>query len=195
MSWKRLLFSLTLVATVHATCVMALSADETNSVAPARGGDFTLVAPDGPLSLSDLHGKVVLIFFGYTSCPDVCPISLAKINTCFGEMDEAEVDQVRALFITLDPERDTTEVLRKYTGYFHPNIIGLTEQEVVITAVARQYGVEYQRKPMPGSALGYSISHPTDVLVVDQEGRLVGTLSHDADGKEYLTRIRTLLNP
>jgi protein SCO1/2 len=159
-----------------------------------KGGDFTLNAPDGPLSLSDLRGKVVLIFFGYTSCPDVCPISLARIDACFSAMDEEELERVRALFITLDPERDTPDRLEKYTSFFHPNIIGLRADVEVIDAVTDQYGVEYSKDMMPDSALGYSISHPTDILLLDYVGRIVEAIPHDAKSKYILARIRDLLN-
>lgn len=158
------------------------------------GGDFTLKGPQGPISLSDLRGKVVLIFFGYTSCPDVCPISLARIDASFTAMDDKELERVRALFITLDPERDTLDRLQRYTGYFHPNIIGLTDEPSTIYAVAGQYGIEFTKETMPNSALGYSISHPTDILLLDREGRFVEAIPHDAKSGYLLARIRDLLN-
>ena len=172
----------------------ALTFTAGSAAAYGTGGDFTMNGPDGPLSLSDLRGKVVLIFFGYTSCPDVCPISLARINAAFTAMDEEERDRVRALFITLDPERDTPDRLAKYTGYFHPNIIGLRGGLDNTKAVTRQYGVSFSKDPMPGSALGYSISHPTDIFLLDTSGRLVGRTPHDTSAKRLLAQIRDLLN-
>lgn len=170
---------------------LAFSADAI--AATPDGGDFTLDGPDGPVSLSDLQGKAVLIFFGYTSCPDICPISLARINACFSAMDEEELDRVQALFITLDPERDTAETLEKYTSYFHPKIIGLRGETEDIDAVTAQYGITYSKDQMPGSALGYSISHPTDILLLDGSGEVVETVPHDAKSRELLARIRSLL--
>ncbi len=190
MFWKRLLTRILLALGMLALCASAGSAATTGG----NGGDFTLNAPDGPLSLSDLRGKVVLIFFGYTSCPDVCPISLARIDACFSAMDEEELDRVRALFITLDPEHDTLERLEKYTNYFHPNIIGLRDDMEAIDAVTKQYGVKYSKDMMPDSALGYSISHPTDILLLDAEGRIVEAIPHDTKPKYLLARIRDLLN-
>jgi len=175
--------------------LLALWASATTATASvAKGGDFTLSAPDGPLSLSDLRGKVVLIFFGYTSCPDVCPMSLARIDASFSAMDARELERVQALFITLDPERDTADRLEKYTRYFHKNIIGLRGDEKAINAVAGQYGVDYSKNLMPESALGYSISHPTSILLLDAEGRIVESVPHDAKSKYLLSRIRDLLN-
>jgi len=160
-----------------------------------RGGDFTLVSPGGPLSLSDLQGKVVLVFFGYTSCPDVCPLSLAKISACLSAMNPEEAENVRGLFITLDPQRDSVQTLEKYTGYFHPNIIGLTDRAANIDVVARKYGVSYERTATPGAGVGYSISHPTDILIIDPHGALVGTVPHDTDTNTLLRRVRGLLAP
>ncbi len=159
----------------------------------ARGGDFTLSGPGGPLSLSDLRGKVVLIFFGYTSCPDVCPVSLAKIDSCFTELSAAELDRVRALFITLDPERDTLDRLQKYTGYFHPNIIGLTDDADAIRSVTDRYGVKFSKTIRPESALGYSISHSTDILLLDPHGQFVEAVPHDVEPAYLRGRIRELL--
>jgi len=159
------------------------------------GGDFTLRSPNGPVSLSDLRGKVVLVFFGYTSCPDVCPLSLAKISACLSAMKPEEAEKVRGLFITLDPQRDTVQVLEKYTGYFHSNIIGLTDRSENIDTVAKKYGVNYERTATPGAGLGYSISHPTDILILDPNGALVGTVAHDANTSTLLHRVRGLLKP
>lgn len=168
-------------------------AGATTSAYP-EGLDFTLDGPDGPVSLSDMRGKVVLMFFGYTSCPDVCPISLARINACFKALDAEELERVRAFFITLDPERDTAEKLEQYTGYFHPNIIGLRDDVKGIDAVTQLYGIEYSKNPMPDSALGYSISHPTDILILDAEGRVVESVPHDSKAKDLIARIRDLLD-
>lgn len=190
MFWKRSPGSLLLAFGVLALLVSAGSA----ASAYGKGGDFTLHGPDGPVSLSDLQGKVVLIFFGYTSCPDVCPISLARIDACFSALSEQELDRVQALFITLDPERDTLDRLQKYTGYFHPNIIGLSDNVEAIDAVTDQYGVQYSKDPMPDSPLGYSISHPTDILLLDTHGQFVETIPHDTKPTYLLARIRELLN-
>ena len=159
-----------------------------------QGGDFTLNAPDGPLSLSDLRGKVVLIFFGYTACPDVCPISLARIDACFSAMNHELLDRVQGLFITLDPQRDTPDKLAKYTAYFHPNIIGLGGDLEAISAVADQYGVKFSKTLRSDSALGYSISHATDILLLDPTGKIVEAIPHDTQPDYILRRIQELLD-
>jgi protein SCO1/2 len=137
---------------------------------------------------------VVLLFFGYTSCPDVCPLSLSTIDRVFSKMTPEELKRVQALFISLDPERDTLERLKKYTGYFHPNIVGVTEKPEVMVKVAEQYGVSYEKKMVSNSALGYVIDHPADIFVISPDGKLRNTFPHNADTKPLLNRIRNLLN-
>ena len=136
------------------------------------GGDFILQSPNGQISLQDLHGKVVLLFFGFTSCADVCPTTLAVIARVFSMMSPEDLEKTKALFISLDPEKDTLELLNQYTGYFHPNIVGVTDRLENVIEISERYGVHYQRKDMPDSTLGYVIYHTPDVLVVDTWGGL-----------------------
>ena len=161
-------------------------ADATGRNAPA-GGDFTLTSDQGPVNLSDHRGKVVLLFFGYTSCPDVCPLSLARIGACLSSLDDEHAEQVSAMFITLDPERDTPERMRRYAGFFHPRIVGLTGNAEAIDDLTGRYGIGYERSLAPESALGYTISHPDTILLVDAEGALVGEVAGD-EGMEALRR-------
>ena len=136
------------------------------------GGDFILQSPDGQLSLQDLHGKVVLLFFGFTSCADVCPTALAVISRVFSMMSPEDLKKIRALFVSLDPGKDTLELLKQYTGYFHPNIVGVTGRLENVIEISERYGVQYQRKDIPDSTLGYVIYHTPDILVIDTWGRL-----------------------
>ena len=162
-------------------------------ITQSLGGDFTLQSPKGPFSLSDLRGSVVLIFFGYTSCPSVCPISLATISHAFSKMKQNDLKRTKALFISLDPERDTLEVLRQYTGYFHQNIVGLTDDIEILTRVAEQYGMKYEKTIVPESELGYVISHSSDIIVLNLEGEHSGSFPHDIDSKPLVNHIVHIL--
>ena len=161
-------------------------ADASGEDMPA-GGEFTLTSLQGPVNLSDHRGKVVLLFFGYTSCPDICPISLARIGACLSSLEAGQAEQVSAMFITLDPERDTAERMGRYAGFFHPGIVGLTGDPEAIDDVTGRYGITWERKSSPESALGYSISHPDTILLVDADGTLVGEVRGE-DGGEALRR-------
>ncbi|MCY4284081.1 MAG: SCO family protein [Thiotrichales bacterium] len=159
------------------------------------GGEFTLTSLAGPVNLSDHQGKVVLLFFGYTSCPDICPLSLARIGACLSSLEDEQAAQVSALFVTLDPERDTAERMGQYAGFFHPGIVGLTGDANAIDDVTARYGIPWERKAAPESALGYSISHPDTILLVDAEGTLVGEVRGE-DGSEVLrSKVLELLTP
>ena len=167
-------------------------ADADTGAAPA-GGDFTLRSVEGPVNLGDLRGKVVLLFFGYTSCPDICPLSLLRIGNCLASLEEEQAEQVSALFVTLDPGRDTVERMHQYAGFFHPGIIGLTGDTEAIDDVTTRYGIGWERKASPESALGYSISHPDTILLVDAEGALAGEVRGDEGGEALRTKVLELL--
>ena len=184
------------VALAMAQCFVATGslAAEIPSSDNTIGGDFTLSSVNGSLSLIDLRGKVVLMFFGYTSCPDVCPITLAVISKVFAEMTEEELEKVTALFVSLDPDRDTPELLHKYTGYFHPNITGVADRLEVTEEIMRNYGVSYERKETPSSPLGYVIFHTPDILVVDREGKLQKKrIPPNTEIKDITAYVRSLL--
>ncbi len=139
------------------------------------GEEFVLQTSDGPITVSELNGKIVLLFFGFTSCEHVCPMTLSTLSKAFTGLTAEELDQVAALFISVDPETDTPEVLKKYTGYFHANIIGATADYQVLERIAAHYGVTYERKEVPDSARGYVIFHTPDILIVNKQGRLLET--------------------
>lgn len=158
-----------------------------------RGGDFTLQSADGPFSLVDLRGKAVLITFGYTMCPDVCPFQLSTISEAFSGLNEEELGLVQGVFISIDPERDTPSRLKEYTGHFHQQIVGLTGTPEEIGKVANQYGVSYFKEKVADSAMGYSFAHTSKFYLVDLRGNLKKTLSHNSDPETVINAIRLVI--
>jgi protein SCO1 len=137
---------------------------------PASAADFTLTDQNGmPFRLSEQQGKIVLIFFGYTNCPDVCPITLSEFKRIKAMLGDT-ADQVRFVFITVDPERDTVERLNSYLQNFDPAFIGLTADRETLEPVWKAYGV-YQQKQDTGSAAGYLVDHSTRTYLIDANGR------------------------
>ena len=189
MSWRS---DLVPALTLAALLAGMPTAGADSRTAPA-GGDFTLRSVEGPVSLGDLRGKVVLLFFGYTSCPDICPLSLLRIGDCLSSLEEEQAEQVSALFITLDPGRDTVERMRQYAGFFHPGIIGLTGDTEAIDDVTARYGIAWERKTSPESALGYSIAHPDTILLVGADGTLAGEVRGEEGGEALRARVLELL--
>jgi protein SCO1/2 len=157
-----------------------------------RGGDFTLHSASGPLSLHDLKGKVVLLYFGYTSCPDICPTSLGFTSQALSMLDKAELDKVQVLFITVDPERDTLDKLKSYTAYFHPSILGLSGTPEEIAKVAKSYGAVYAKQET-GSAGGYVVDHSAYTYVIAPDGSLFKSLDHGTPAPQVIEAIRAAI--
>jgi len=160
-----------------------------------RGGDFQLTSVDGPVSLSDLRGKLVLLYFGYTACPDICPTNLAILALALRALTPDERKRVQVVFVSVDPERDGLERLAEYAAYFHPSIIGVTGTEREVAAAAAQYGAAYQRSEQPGSAMGYLVDHSANTYLIDPAGALVNVLDHATPSEEIVATLRRHLPP
>ncbi|MEX0998789.1 MAG: SCO family protein [Thermodesulfobacteriota bacterium] len=135
--------------------------------------DFTLRDQDSnPVSLDQFKGKDVLLSFGYTSCPDICPTTLAKLNNIMDLLEDSK-HKVQVLFITIDPERDTGKRLKEFIPYFNENFIGLTGNEEDIRKVANSYSVFYQKSNSGNSEAFYFMDHTQTVYLINQNGKLV----------------------
>jgi protein SCO1 len=134
--------------------------------------EFELRQNDGGLfRLSEQKGSVVLIFFGYTSCPDVCPITLSELRKVQEQLGE-NASQIQVVFITVDPERDTPEVIQKYVSIFNPAFIGLSGSIEDLEPVWREYGVYREVEQVETSAAGYLVTHTARTYLIDQDGNL-----------------------
>lgn len=161
--------------------------------APPAGGDFVLDSASGPVDLADLRGRVVLIYFGYTWCPDICPTNLVLIANALKMLTPQELERVQVLFVSVDPERDSPGRVGEYSGYFHPRILGLTGTAERVAEVAGLYGAAYRRTELPDSAMGYVVDHSAYTYVVSPGGRLVRTLDHATPSAEIAAVIREQL--
>jgi protein SCO1/2 len=141
-------------------------------VPPSPAPDFTLTTSDGSeFRVSRHRGQVILLNFGYTFCPDVCPTTLVELSQVRARLGDA-AKRVRVVFITLDPERDTPERLRIYTTAFDPTFIGLTGSGEQLAQVRKAYGVVAEKEVVSGTAAAYLIAHSAYIYVIDTEGRL-----------------------
>jgi len=141
------------------------------------GGEFELQSINGPVKLSDFKGKLVLVYFGYTYCPDICPTSLSLTAAALNQLEPEELEQVQALFISVDPARDTVERLDEYAHFFHPSIIGLTGSKAQIDEITKRYGAYYKIVDN-GSAKDYPVDHSSQTIVVDKNGKIAATIAH-----------------
>ncbi len=156
----------------------------------SEGGEFTLQSLSGPVSLKDYRGKVTLLYFGYTMCPDVCPTNLSMMSNALMQLSDKELSQVQPIFISVDPKRDTMERLAEYSNYFHPSIIGASDTPEIIKELADRYGVAYQLVVQDASATNYVVDHSSETYVIDPQGKLVERLEHAAPPAEILAVIK-----
>jgi protein SCO1/2 len=156
------------------------------------GGDFVLQSAGGPVDTATLRGQVMLVYFGYTYCPDICPTSLTVTGEAMKQLAPDELTRVRLVFVSVDPQRDTPARLKDYVEFFHPNMVGVTGSAEQLAAAARQYGAAYTRKDV-GSAVGYVVDHSAWTYVVAPDGRLVGRIPHGATVEQTLAEIRKWL--
>jgi protein SCO1/2 len=138
---------------------------------PKPVADFTLAGPDGqPVKLSAYRGKTVVLYFGYTYCPDVCPTTLAELAQAMRTLGD-RAEQVQGIMVTVDPERDTPEKLNKYVQAFDPGFVGLSGTPDQIAGAAAPLGVFYEKHPVSGAA-GYLMDHTATTMVIDRDGRM-----------------------
>lgn len=156
------------------------------------GGDFLLPSTRGDLlDTARLRGKVVLLNFGFTSCPDVCPMVLARLKQVLAELGP-DAASTQVVFVSFDPERDSVEHMKPYLAHFDPAIIGATGSTDEIAAVARQYGVIYAKQDS-GSAAGYAFAHSDFIYLIDPAGRVRKLYDTKAPTTEITADVRTLL--
>jgi len=171
------------------------AAEETNLKAgvftPARDApDFTLSGSDGAkLQLSDYRGKVVLLGFGFTSCPDVCPTTLAVLAQARKQLGR-DGNEVKVVYVTVDPERDDAKRMRKYLAAFDPTFIGGTGTADKLAAVRKEYGIAADKKP---AGAGYVVAHSSYIYLIDRGGKLRALMPYGHTAEDYVHDLRILL--
>src|SRR6188472_4387087 len=157
----------------------------------AVGGPFQLVDQNSkPITDQDLKGHPFLVFFGFTHCPDVCPTTLFEVSEILRALGK-DADRTRALFITVDPERDTPAVLKDYLSNFDRHLAGLTGDPIAIAGVAKAYRAYYKKVPLPQG--GYTMDHTAIVYLMDKDGRFVSTFKLDRSAEAAAADLRRYL--
>lgn len=135
--------------------------------------DFELMSAGGqPFHLSDVAGDISLIYFGYTNCPDVCPLTMWEIKNALANLETGR-ERVHVIFISADPERDTPQVLGKYMAVFGPEFVGLSDDFEKVQAVMQPYGAFAQKEAVEDSALGYVVNHSASLYLVSPQRQLL----------------------
>lgn len=157
------------------------------------GGPFSLVGTDGkPVTDRDFRGRYMLIFFGFTHCPDICPAELQVTAQALDQLGD-KAKKVVPIFITLDPERDTPEAMANYVKSFGPNFVGLTGSPEAIAAAAKAYRVSYSKVENKDSPGDYSVDHSALVYLMDPEGRYVTHFSYGLSADQMAEKLGKLL--
>lgn len=168
--------------------------DERIALGESLGGEFNLQTAEGPLKLSDLAGNAVVLYLGYTNCPDVCPTGLAVLSQGIYGLSPEEQAQVRGVFMSVDPARDSLDTLQQYAAFFHPNIVGATAERAEIDRVVKRYGGFYRIGEDTGSAAGYAVDHSSRLYLINKQGKLVSTLMHSSTPADVTAGLRKILN-
>lgn len=169
------------------------SQDEAGSGQVAIGGPFELVDHNGrTVTEKDFAGRLMLVYFGFTHCPDICPTGLQTIAIAMDQLGAA-AEKVQPILITVDPERDTPAVMKDYVQAFHERLVGLTGSPEQVAKVAREYRVYYQKVTLKESSLGYSVDHSGFIYLMDGQGKYLSHFRHDATPEQMAQRIKSRL--
>lgn len=158
---------------------------------PKAMPNFVLQSARGPVAVNDFRGKLVVLYFGYTNCPDICPLTMANLRQALDRLGD-KASQVQVLFISVDWKRDTPEKLAGYASAFRPDFIGVTGSQAQIDAVTKDYGIYYLLN-VPDSSGYYSVDHTASLLVLNRQGELTLTWPNGIQPDEIASDLSALL--
>ena len=176
-------------------CRLGMLQAEVLPVYDTLGGDFEMDSTLGKtVSLKDFEGKLLLIYFGYTSCPDVCPTTLTVIKQAVQKLDPKN-ELIQVLFISVDPERDSLEKMKTYLEFFNPGFVGLHAPFEEVQQVAKKFGSFFMKDEVNKSAIGYLVTHTGYVYLMDRKARIRKMFSSKVDTPEMIETVNLLLKP
>jgi len=175
---------------VSLVTLFVLTADDSQRPEP-KTARFLLQSSSGPVTLEQFRGEVVILFFGYTHCPDVCPTTLSNVAAALDILSANELAHVQPLFITVDPARDTADYLAKYVGFFHPKMIGLSGTEDAIHKAAESFSVQYFKDDITDAGKdNYYMNHTSYLFLIDDRGEVVDMMSEHTTPEDIAKAVR-----
>jgi protein SCO1 len=158
-----------------------------------QASEIALTRSDGSsFRLSEMRGNVILLFFGYTSCPDVCPTTMAELKVALTELSAEDAARVKVLFVTVDPDRDTPQRVQEYVARFNPDFIGLSGTQVELEKIWQAYGVYREIVPST-SATDYTVNHTARVTLIDQQGNMRVSFGFDTPVEDIVHDLNLIL--
>jgi cytochrome oxidase Cu insertion factor (SCO1/SenC/PrrC family) len=196
-SRQKLIFAcvMTILALVMAAIGLSLNSGGPNSKGAALiGGPFTMVNQKGEtVTEKTFDGQYTLIFFGFTSCKDVCPTELQVMTAALNDLG-ADADKITPIFVTVDPDRDTVEVMKSYISAFHPRLQGLTGTAAQIATIAKAYHIFYAKVPNPSDPADYEMDHASIIYVMGPDGKFLKHFSYTTDVKALSEGLKKVLH-
>ena len=189
-----LLFGALFLATLMGSYIYNTTTPVGENVKPLKdlGGPFELNSINGNVSLDQFKGNIVVLYFGFLNCAEVCPSSMGTLSAAFSRLLPATYQHVQGLFVSVDPKRDDLVSLNKFAKYFDDRVIGLTGTNQQIDALTKQYGVYFDIVDMESSELSYTVDHSSRFYIIDDTGKLVGAMSHNTTPVELAAGIERI---
>jgi protein SCO1/2 len=156
-----------------------------------EGVSFNLLSNKGKISATDFKGKHILLYVGYTFCPDVCPTNLGSLSQAYQKLTTEEKDKLQIIFVSVDPDRDTPERMAEYSHYFEMNMLGLTGDKKELDKLVKSLGAAYKINKDEGKH--YSVDHSAYTYVISPETKLVEQIPHGTNGQQFLTKIQQII--
>ena len=195
-SWLRIGLIAVVAATVLGFVLWYWMPREMHGVvlqSPQRAANFALMTSTGEtMELADFRDQYVMLYFGYTFCPDVCPTTLNDLQTMAEELGDRKMRKVQVILVSVDPERDTPEQLASYLSYFNPSFLGMTGSLEDIRAVASQFGIFFERSE-GNTAAGYLVDHTSAITVIDPDGYVRMVFPYGVSGEDMAADMTYLL--
>lgn len=155
--------------------------------------DFTLRSADGDVALHDFQGQAILLFFGYTHCPDICPATMNHVAAALRLLTPAELARVQPLFITIDPARDSVAHLKEYVSFFHPKLLGLSGEMAQIERVVQSFDAQFFPDEASAGDENYLLNHTSALFLVDSNGAIVDRMSQYTTPEDIAMALRMFL--
>ena len=157
------------------------------------GGDFSLDHVSGKKTLKDFAGRPTVMYFGFATCPDVCPISLSKLNKVLDQIHMSKRSDINKVFVSVDYKRDDAKKVHEYVGFFADDFVGLSGDKKAIEDITKKYAVHFEFVPMKDSRLEYTVDHTSRYFLIDQKGRLLNTYSDIVNDDTFIKDLKRIL--